>query len=108
MEIELRGGEAVEKEIQGDYWGHLFGVLMTSQTRGHYSFTNERIVFKGGFATEVEIPYNEIESITKCNVGGLIRLIPTGIKVQMKNGKKHFLSVLKRKDIMDMIQQKIA
>ena len=54
MEIELRGGEAVEKEIQGDYWGHLFGVLMTSQTRGHYGFTNERIVFKGGFATEVE------------------------------------------------------
>lgn len=63
--------------------------------------------FQGGFATEIEIPYAEIESIKKCCVGGLIRIMPTGIKVTMKDGKKHYLSVLKRGQIMELIQSKI-
>lgn len=108
MEIELKEGEVIEKEIQGDYWENLFGIFLISQKRGHYGFTNERIVFKGGFVFEEEIPFSEIESIAKCNVGGLIRFIPTGIKVVMKDGKKHVLSVLKRNDVMEMIQKKIA
>ncbi len=108
MEIELNQGEVIEKEIKSDYWDSLFGVILISQQRGSYAFTNERIVFKGGFATEIEIPYAEIESIKKCNVGGLIRFVPTGIKVVMKNGKKHYLSVLQRKQIMELIQSKIG
>ena len=81
---------------------------MTSQVRGSYSFTNQRIVFKGGWATEIEIEYSDIESIQKCNVGGLIPVMPTGIKIVLKDGKKHILSVLKRGEIMELIQRHIS
>ena len=105
MNIELRANEVIEKEMASDYWESF--LFMLSQKRGRYCFTNQRIVFQGGFATEIEIPYAEIESIKKCCVGGLIRIMPTGIKVTMKDGKKHYLSVLKRGQIMELIQSKI-
>ncbi|MEE0265846.1 MAG: PH domain-containing protein [Acutalibacteraceae bacterium] len=107
MDLQLRANETVFQEVKADYWETLFGVIMTSQVRGSYCFTNQRIVFKGGFATEVEIEYSDIESISKCNVGGLIPVMPTGIKVVLKDGKKHILSVLKRGEIMDFIQSHI-
>ena len=106
MQLELQENEIVEKEISSDYW-ESFGFIMISQIRGKYCFTNKRIVFRGGYAKEVEILYSEIESIKKCCVGGLIRFVPTGIKVTMKDGKKHYLSVVKRKQIMSLIQSKI-
>ena len=106
MDIQLRGNEVVEREVKGDYWGHIFGIQL-SQTRGKFAFTNERIVFKGGFGTTEEIEYNEIEMVKKCNVGGLIRFVPTGILVKMKNGKKHYLSVLGRKELLPMLEAKV-
>ena len=107
MKIDLRENEVVEKEVKGDYWSGFFGLLI-SQTRGAYAFTNERIVFRGGFATTKEIEYKEIESIKKCNVGSFVlRIIPTGILVKTKNGKKHYLSVLGRKDILSFLEGKV-
>lgn len=107
MEIELRENEVIEREMASDYWESL-GFIMTSQVRGRYCFTNQRIIFRGGWGKEVEIAYADIESITKCNVGGLIRFVPTGIKVMMKDGKRHYLSVLKRKEVMELIQNKLG
>lgn len=105
MKFELQENEVIEKEFKSDYWESV--AFLMSQKRGKYYFTNKRIVFVGGFVTEVEIPYNEIASIKKCCVGPLVRFVPTGIKVTMKNGKKHYLSVTKRNDIMNLIQSKI-
>ena len=67
----------------------------------------KRIVFRGGFATILEIPYADIESVQLCNVGGLVQIIPTGIKVTLKSGKSYKLSVTKRKEILAFIQEKI-
>lgn len=99
--LGLKETETIEKEFRGDYWSFL------SQTRGYYWFTNERIIFHGGFATVEEIPYNEIDFVTKRNVGGILPIIPTGIKVKMKNGKSHTLSVQKRNDIIAFIESKM-
>ena len=106
MDLELRPNETIEKEFASDYWT-TFGPITVSQKRGKYIITNERIYFRGGFITEVEIPFSEIDYIKKCNVGGLIPFMPTGIKVMMKNGEKHILSVLGRGKIMEMIEEKI-
>lgn len=108
MDIELKENEAVIREMASDYWETLLG-LMISQKRGRYWFTTHRIIFRGGFATVVEIPYAEIASIKKCCVGSLLlRFMPTGIKITMKDGKKHYLSVLKRSEVMELLQSKIS
>lgn len=103
--LELKETENIEKEFKSDYWKKT--LFTYSQTRGKYWFTNERIIFRGGFATVIDIPYKEIESINTCNVGGLIPIVPTGIKVKMKDGKTHVLSVTKRKENMAFIQAKM-
>ena len=97
--------EAVEKEFKSDYWEKT--LCFYSQKRGKYWLTNQRIVFRGGFATILEIPYADIESVQLCNVGGLVQIIPTGIKVTLKSGKSYKLSVTKRKEILAFIQEKI-
>lgn len=106
MAFELRENETVLKELASDYWSAIFGITV-SQTRGRYTFTNQRIYFVGGF-TDKDIPYSEIESIKKCGVGPLIPFVPTGIKVTMKDGKKHYLSVMGRAEIMDIIQKHLS
>lgn len=103
--LELQDGEQVEKEIKGDYWEKT--LCMYSQKTGKYWFTNQRIIFRGGFVAALDLPYSEMESVALCNVGPLVQFLPTGIKVTMKDGKKYKLSVLKRKDILALIQSKL-
>lgn len=105
-EIELQEGEVVEKEVQGDYWEKVF-LCFYDQKRGKYWFTNKRISFQGGFVTALDIPYSEIESVSECCVGGLIPFVPTGVKVNTRDGKSYKLSVLKRKEIIAFLQSKI-
>ena len=103
--LELLENEVVEKEFKSDYWEKT--LCFYSQKRGKYWLTNQRIIFRGGFATVLEIPYSEIESVQLCNIGGFVRIIPTGIKVTLKSGKTHRLSVTKRKEILAFLQSKI-
>lgn len=103
--LELHEGEQVEKEIKGDYWEKTF--CMYSQKSGKYWFTNERIIFRGGFVAALDLPYSEIESVSLCKVGPLLQFLPTGIKVSMKDGKNYKLSVLKRKEILELIQSRL-
>lgn len=103
--LELNDGEVVEKEMKSDYWEKT--LCFYSQKRGKYWFTNQRIIFRGGFATVLDIPYSEIESVQLCNIGGLVQIIPTGIKVTLKSGKTYKLSVTKRKEILAFLQAKI-
>lgn len=104
-ELDLRVGEQIIEEVRGDYWEALLFTL--SQKRGKFIFTNQRIHVAAGFLTALDLEYKDIQSVEKCNVGGLIRLIPTGIKVIMKNGKKHHLSILKRAKYIEMINQNL-
>lgn len=104
--FELNAGENIIKEIKGDYWEKSF-LFMYDQKRGSFCFTNERIMFRGGFSTTLNLPYSDIVSISKCNVGPMIGFIPTGISVTMRDGKSYRLSVLKRSELMELIQSKI-
>lgn len=106
VQLDLHEGETIIKEVKGDYWEKLF-LFMYSQKRGKYWFTSERIIFRGGIIAGLDLPYAEIAEISKCNVGPAIHFIPTGIKVTMKDGKQYRLSVLGRKEIMEIIQSKL-
>lgn len=102
--FELHEGETVEKQIKGDYWERT--LCFYSQKTGQYWFTNERIIFRGGFVAAIDLPYKEIEAVKKCNVGPLLQFLPTGVKVTMKDGKSYKLSVLGRKSIIELIESK--
>lgn len=100
-QIELQENETILKEIKGDYWE---GAIFSSQKTGTFYFTSQRIVFRGGFIAALDLPYSEIDELTTCNVGPLVKFMPTGILVKMKDGKKYRLSVLKRKELMALVQ----
>ena len=52
----------------------------------------------------MEFELADVLELKKCNVGpGLIKIIPTGIKVKLKNGKKHTFSVTKREKLMQAL-----
>ncbi len=95
------------EHTQGDLWE------MASQTRGNFFFTNEKFIFVGGLlgVSNFAVKYSDIKELKKINVGGLIPLIPTGIKVTCQdpeNGrmKKHKCSVMKRKEWIAFLQGK--
>lgn len=105
-QLELRVGETVEKEQKGDYWE---GGLLLRQRPGKYWFTNQRIVFQGGFGvgSALELDYTNIQSVELCNVGPTIRFLPTGLKVHTRDGNAYVLSLMKRKEILALIESKI-
>ena len=104
--LELHEGEVVESEVKGDYWEKT--LCMYSQKSGKYWFTNQRILFRGGFTASLDLPYEEIDDVRTCSVGPFIPFMPTGGKVTMKNGKSYKLSVLGRKKIAEYIQSKLS
>lgn len=99
--------DSIQEHTKGDLWE------FTSQISGNYFFTQEKFVFvSGGLIGKVtfSIPYNKITELKLCNIGGLIPLIPTGIKVTYmdENGKveKKKCSVMKRKQWLAYLQEK--
>lgn len=103
--IELRPGEVVLEEIKADYWEVGFAG-MDKQIPGSYVFTNQRVHFLGGFfGHEVDIFFADITEISTCNVGpGPVKIIPTGIRLADRSGKKHIVSVMKRQKYIDLIK----
>ena len=97
-ELELMGtDDVIEEHTQGDLWTFM------SQTRGNYFFTKEKFIFVSGFGVETfSVAYGDISGMKTCNVGGLIPIIPTGIKVSFMDEKGKLVtkkcSVMKRKD----------
>ena len=70
--------DTIQEHTKGDFWD------LTSQISGNFFFTTEKFVFvSGGLIGKVSfsIPYSKITELKLCNIGGLIPLIPTGIKV---------------------------
>ena len=103
LQTELQEGESVIKQQAGDCWQYvgIFG----SQLRGRFFFTQKRIIFYYCLKKNFEIFYEDIESVELCNVGGIIRFVPTGIKVNTKDGKSTYLSVMKRDEYKELIEQ---
>ena len=106
-EIELMSAdETIEEHTKGDFWELL------SQTRGQYFFTNEKFIFVGGIlgVDNFAIPYSSIKSLKLCNVGGIIPIVPTGIKVTYMNEKGKLrtkkCSVPKRKEWLAYLSEK--
>ncbi len=95
------------EHTKGDLWE------MMTQTRGHFFFTDEKFIFTGGLlgVSNFAVKYSDIKELKLVNVGGLIPIIPTGIKVTClspENGKtvKHKCSVMKRKEWMEYLRKK--
>lgn len=103
-DLGLASDEVVEKEIKGDYWER--ALCFYSQKRGTFWFTDKRIIFRGGLATSLDIPYSEMKEVKTCNVGDFVQIMPTGIKVSTQKGKSYKLSVLGRKEILAFIEKK--
>ncbi len=102
-DIELRQGEVLLEEVKGDYW-EKFLVIFSTQIRGKYWMTNQRIIFHGNYDTNLDLEIKDIQSLKPCLIGGLIPFIPTGINVSMKDGKSYKLSLLARDKYIRMIQ----
>ena len=103
--LDLHEGEQIEKELKGDYWEKT--LCFYSQKSGKYWFTNERIIFRGGFVAALDLSYSEMESPGPCKGGPLLQFLSTGNKGFMKDGKTYKLSVLKRKEVLELIQSKL-
>ena len=89
--------DVIEEHTQGDLW------TFFSQTRGNYFFTKEKFIFISAFGVETfSVAYGDISGMKTCNVGGLIPIIPTGIKVSFMDEKGKLVtkkcSVMKRKN----------
>ena len=107
--LELLEGEVVELEVKGDYWENVISKL-DKQKSGKFYFTNKRIVFATGifnFTPMFEIYYSNIESVEKCNIGPLVKFLPTGIMVTAKDGNSYRFSVLKREKYIEYIESKL-
>jgi len=97
-EVNLMDAEdVIEEHTQGDLWA------FWTQTRGNYFFTKEKFIFISGFGMEsFSVAYGDISGLKTCNVGGLIPVIPTGIKVSFMNDQGKLVtkkcSVMKRKE----------
>ncbi len=99
--------ETVLKTVRGDCWGS-FG-MPHSQTAGTITLTNQRILFRGEGIVEslrlvFAIPYTDIASIEPFSV---ILFIRTGIRIVSKTEGGFRISVLKRKEIMELIREQM-
>ena len=99
---ELESNETIIKKEKGDYWEKMI-LFMYSQRRGEYTITDKRIIFKG-FFSNFSVKYEDISSISKCNVGPMLRFIPTGISIKTNDGKEYIMSVLGRNKYMEIIE----
>ena len=114
--MKLDVGEVGKWEMslrEAGYMSEEDHIIEHTQTRGHFFFTDEKFIFTGGLlgVSNFAVKYSDIKELKLVNVGGLIPIIPTGIKVTClnpENGKtvKHKCSVMKRKEWMEYLRKK--
>ena len=105
--FELLPDEEVIKTANGDCWET--PTMLSSQVPGQFLFTNQRVIFRGGGVIEklrikFAIPYTEIRSIEPW----LVVFFKTGIRIRMKDGDCYRISVKKREEFMEIINQHIG
>ena len=104
LEAELQEGESVIAQEKGDQWEYFLNII-GMQNQGRYFFTEKRIIFYYCLSKQFEVYYKDIQSLELCNVGPLIRFVPTGIKITTKEGKQFYMSVMKRKEYQELIEK---
>lgn len=102
-DFELMPGEEMIKRVKGDCWQT---PTTWKQVPGEYGFTNKQIIFRGGGMVEklrvrFKLAYADIETVKPYRV----LFFNTGIHIVMKNGECYRISVMKRKQYLDLIEQ---
>ncbi|MBD5136676.1 MAG: hypothetical protein HDT39_12060 [Lachnospiraceae bacterium] len=106
LENELMDeGDYLEDTVRGDYYP-----IYIDQVRGHYYFTNQRIVFFSGIlgSSNFSIKYSDIKAIKKSFIGPLL---PFGVTITAFNAekgkdKKYKLSLSSRKKWLELFSKK--
>ncbi len=102
-QFELSDGEEILKNVKGDYWQKLV-VGGEGQNAGEFAFTNKRIAFRSLFqifgGLNIDIPYNQIVSVEKSNVKGIM---PVAFTVKTANGESYKFAIMKRDVYIDLI-----
>ncbi len=107
--LTLEPQETELRRSKGDCWKTPSSVG-SRQVPGQYTFTDRRILFRGNGLIEklrltFSIPYGDIAAVKPFSINLFIR---TGIQVELKNGGVYKLSVMKRDEIMALIQAQMA
>ena len=121
-ELELMGPEDhLIEAIGGDYWEGFLGMYL--QTRGFFYFTTSTVAFVAGmgFVKAIKSPsafkwslrYSEIKKAELCNIGPLIRFLPTGIRLYFDDQEKgkensYRISILNLKEWLAFLQEHMA
>lgn len=103
----IGSADTIQEHTKGDFWE------LGRQISGDFFFTTEKFAYmSGGLIGKVSfsVPYSKITELKLCNVGGLIPIMPTGIRVTYtdEDGKtvKKKCSVMKRKQWLAYLQGK--
>ena len=99
--LQLRENEKTVLELSGDLWE---GLGQGSGTVDSWCAFRYKTLLGAAKQNAVEFELSDVAQIKKCNIGpGFIKFIPTGIKVTLKDGKKHVFSVTKREKMMQAL-----
>lgn len=108
--FELSADEKIIDTIKADYWENSF-MFLYEQHEGEIVLTESQIIFCMKMINTkyviLEIKFEDISDINKCNVGMILPINPTGICITLKNGRKVKFSSMKRKKLMEKIQEMI-
>lgn len=96
------------KKVKGDCW-RTPDFSGNRQVPGQYTFTNQRILFRGNGLIEklritFAIAYEDISTIRPFNINLFIH---TGIQIELKNGSIYKLSVMKRDQVVSLIHEQM-
>lgn len=107
---EVKEGEQLFAEkVAGDCW-KMPNLSINRQVSGKYYFTDKRITFlaSGLIGTESVSWEIKIEDIATAKTCLTPPFFPFGILIQMKNGDKYKLSILKRKKYLEWIVKHLS
>lgn len=85
-------GERLEWKILGDYWE---GEFVSVRRTGTFWFTNRRLYIQAD-PLQVNLPYTALRSVAPCNVGPMVKFLPTGIRILLQDGTVHQCSFPQR------------
>lgn len=105
--LELAPDETELRRVKGDCWGTPGHT--GRQISGTYIFTDRRVLFQGGgliasLRPAFSLPYGAITRVETCTVG---LFIPTGLRLFVKEGGFYTISVMKRREIAELIEGRI-
>ena len=110
--LALEEHECTVYETKGDWWAD--SILGKQQLPGIFEVTNKRFAFRGktllGTAKEngLEFDPSDLASVEKCNIGnGIVKIIPTGLRLTMRDGGQYVVSILKRDKLLEILENAI-